>query len=198
MNQTAFFGVIATGLIASSPLSTAVAEVQSEVVDVFTAQIPEDGSDIAWGQAILVMDEPIEDVLAIVRDYGSYVQFVPHFTRSKVLAHRGTRALVYVEVSVAKGTFTLWGQLELAERSAKGDGYVVEALLTEGNVDAFSARWTLNPVDGGTRTRVEFRIYVDPDMPLPSFIFSRENEKAAARMVRAIRTRVAEAPREPT
>lgn len=196
MTQTAFIGVIATALIAWSPSSSAAAEEQSEGADVFTAQIPEEGSDIAWGQAVLVVDKPIEEVLSIVRDYGSYVQFVPHFTKSKVLAQRGRRALVYVEVSVAKGAFTLWGQLELAEHPAKGDSHVVEALLMEGNVDAFSARWTLTPVDGGTRTRVDFKLYVDPDIPLPSSIFSRENEKAAGRMVRAIRTRVVEGPQE--
>jgi hypothetical protein len=50
----------------------------------------------------------------------------------------------------------------------------------------------LTPVNGGLHTRLNFELYVDPDMPLPSSIFSRENEKAAARMVRAIRNRVIE------
>jgi hypothetical protein len=52
----------------------------------------------------------------------------------------------------------------------------------------------LTPVDGGTRTEVDFKIFVDPDMPLPSSIFSRENEKAASKTVRALRTRVFEGP----
>jgi uridine kinase len=64
----------------------------------------------------------------------------------------------------------------------------------EGNIDAFSATWTLTPVDGGARTEVDFKIYVDPDIPLPSAIFSRENERAARKTVRALRTRVSEAP----
>ena len=40
----------------------------------------------------------------------------------------------------------------------------------------------------------DFKIFVDPDMPLPSSIFSRENEKAARKTVRALRTRVFEGP----
>jgi hypothetical protein len=50
----------------------------------------------------------------------------------------------------------------------------------------------LTPVDGGARTEVDFKIYVDPDMPLPSSVFSRENEKAAGNTLRALRTRVSE------
>lgn len=192
MKKTASILAVTTALILSPPSGLAMADDQSATEDVLTTQIPKEGSDIAWGQAVLVVDRPITDVLPIIRDYGSYVQFIPHFTRSQVLAQRGTRALVYVEVSVAKGAFTLWGQLALAEHPAKGDSHVVEASLMEGNINAFSARWTLTPVNGGLHTQLNFELYVDPDMPLPSSIFSRQNEKAAGRMVRAIRTRAVE------
>jgi ribosome-associated toxin RatA of RatAB toxin-antitoxin module len=162
---------------------------------VFTAQLPEAGSSIAWGQAVLVVDRPIEEVLPVIRDYANYVTFMPNFTKSRVLAQRGGRAMVYMEVSVAKGAITLWGQLALAEQPRDGDFYVVEARLMEGNVDAFNASFTLRPVHGGARTEVEFRIFVDPDIPLPASVFSRENERAAGRTVRALRARVFEGPR---
>ena len=193
MNKTALIGLIATALIAGSSSSpAAAADGINENAGIFTAQIPEEGSSIAWGQAVLVVDKPIEEVLPIIRDYANYKQFMPNFTKSKVLAQRGSRAMVYMEVSVAKGALTLWGQLNLAERPQDGESRVVEAHLMEGNIDAFSASWTLTPVDGGTRTEVDFKIYVDPDIPLPSSIFSRENERAAGRTVRALRTRVSE------
>ena len=41
---------------------------------------------------------------------------------------------------------------------------------------------------------IDFKIFVDPDLPLPSSVFSRENERAAGRTVRALRTRVFEVP----
>jgi ribosome-associated toxin RatA of RatAB toxin-antitoxin module len=195
MKKTAWIGMIVAALIAGAPSSpAAAAEEQNDNAGIFTAQLPEQGSDIAWGQAVLVLDRPIEEVFPIVRDYANYWQFMPNFTKSKVLAQRGSRAMVYMEVVVAKGAFTLWGQLNLAERPENGDSRVVEARLMEGNIDAFSASWTLTPVDGGSRTQVDFKIYVDPDMPLPSSIFSRENERAASKTVRALRTRVFEGP----
>ncbi len=195
MDKTAALGL--TGMIASLTMSLSPAAA-NDSDQVLTSQIPEDGTNIAWGQAVMVVDKPIEEVLPTVLDYANYVQFMPNFTKSRVLAQRGSRAMVYMEVSVARGAFTLWGQLNLAERPENGDSRVVEAQLMEGNVDAFNASFTLTPVDGGERTQVEFRIYVDPDIPLPSSVFSRENERAAGKTVRALRARLFDSTRGTT
>ncbi len=199
MKKTALIGIVAAAIIAVIPSNSARAvEPREENAGIFTAQIPEEGSNIAWGQAVMVVDKPIEEVLLIVRDYANYVHFMPNFTKSKVLAQRGSHAMVYMEVSVAKGAITLWGQLDLDERPPNGESRVVEAHLMDGNIDAFNARFKLTPVDGGTRTEVDFKILVDPDIPLPSAIFSRENERAAGKTVRALRARVSEAPQGST
>ena len=176
------------------PSHAAAAEVHQENSGVFTTQLPVEGSNIASGRAVLTVDRPIDEVLPIVLDYGNYVQFMPNFTRSKVLAQRGSKAMVYMEVSVAKGVYTLYGQLNLAERPQDGGSRVVEGRLIDGNINAFDASFTLTPVDGGARTEIDFEIYVDPDLPLPASVFSRENERAAGRAVRALSERIAEAP----
>ena len=187
MTQTTSIGLLAVALLlATSPVHAA------GEADVRTAQIAKEGSNISWGHAVAVIDQPIDEVLPVVVDYGNYVHFMPNFTKSKVIAQRGNRAMVYMEVSVASGTFTLWGQLKLSESPAEGDTRVIEAYLLDGNMDAFSASWRLTPVDGGARTEVDFKIYVDPDMPLPSSVFSRENERAAGNTLRALRTRITE------
>ena len=193
MNRIPLILAVATALVAPAVAVPAHAELE-ENATVFTTQLPEEGSSIHWGQAVIVVEQPIDEVLPIVRDYANYVTFMPNFTKSKVLAQRGARAMVYMEVSVARGAITLWGQLALAERPGIGETRVVEARLMEGNVDAFSASFILRPIDAGTHTEIDFRIYVDPDIPLPSSVFSRENERAAGRTVRALRSRVAEAP----
>ena len=193
MYRNAILATLAVILVAS-PVATPAHAERDENTGVFTAQLPEAGSAIAWGQAVLVVDKPVEEVLPVIRDYANYSTFMPNFTKSRVLAQRGGRAMVYMEVSVAKGAITLWGQLALAEQRRDGDAYLVEAQLMEGNMDAFSASFTLRPVEGGTRTEVDFRIFVDPDIPLPSSVFSRENERAAGRTVRALRARVFDVP----
>jgi ribosome-associated toxin RatA of RatAB toxin-antitoxin module len=180
------------GLLAAALLFATTPVHAAGEADVRTAQIAKEGSNISWGHAVAVIDQPLDEVFPVVVDYANYVHFMPNFTKSKVLAQRGNRAMVYMEVSVASGTFTLWGQLKLSESPSEGDTRVIEARLLDGNLDAFSASWRLTPVDGGARTEVDFKIYVDPDMPLPSSVFSRENERAAGNTLRALRTRVTE------
>ena len=167
------------------------AEAQAENAGIFTAQVPTAGSNIASGRAVIVVDKPIDEVLPVLLDYGNYVDFMPNFTRSKVLAQRGSKAMVYMEVSVAKGMYTLYGQLKLADRPDDGVTRIVEGTLIDGNINAFDASFRLTPIHDGTATEIDFNIYVDPDLPLPSSVFSRENERAAGRNVRALRQRLA-------
>jgi ribosome-associated toxin RatA of RatAB toxin-antitoxin module len=197
--QIALAGALASAsTLGLMPSHAAAVEAHEENAGIFTAQIAVEGSNIATGQAVIVVDKPIEEVLRIVLDYANYVQFMPNFTKSKVLAQRGSRAMVYMEVSVAKGMYTLYGQLNLAERPQEGVSRVVEGRLMDGNIDAFDASFKLTPTDDGARTEIDFRIYVDPDLPLPSSVFSRENERAAGRTVRALRARVVETPGDST
>lgn len=186
MSRLTSFGLLLVALfLATSPVHAAGEP------DVRTAQIAEEGSNISWGHAIGVIDKPIDQVFPVVVDYANYAHFMPNFTKSKVLAQRGNRAMVYMEVSVAAGTFTIWGQFKLSEAPPEGETRVIEARLQEGNMDAFSATWRLTPVDDGAGTEVDFKLYVDPNMPLPSSVFSRENERAAGNTVRALSSRIA-------
>lgn len=183
------FGVVCT--VATSLGAPAAGLGTLEVTPASTRQVREAGSNIAWGQAEVVLDRPMAEVLPVVVDYDNYVRFMPHFIRSKVIARRGSRAMVYMEVSAAAGALTLWGQLNLAERVDERDTRIVEASLMEGNMTAFRARWTLEPIEDGRQTRVGFRIHVDPDLPVPSTLISRENERAAGNTLGALQERLA-------
>ena len=148
MSRTLLLGaLVGAWTIGAVPGHATATEAHAENAGIFTMQIPEDGSDIAGGRAVIVVDKPIEEVLPIVLDYANYVQFMPNFTKSRVLAQRGSRAMVYMEVSVAKGMYTLYGQLNLAEGPQDGESRIVEGRLLEGNIDAFNASFKLTPVD---------------------------------------------------
>ncbi|MEM7137354.1 MAG: SRPBCC family protein [Myxococcota bacterium] len=189
--------IIALGLPLSFGFVGADAQADADPT-VATEQRPETGSSIAWGHAETIVDAPISEVLPSVVEYADYVEFMPNFARSKVLAQRGSRARVYVEVKVAKGVITLWGQLDMVEREDVDGARIIKATLVQGNVNAFSAEWKVTPVDGDTRTHVEFNLYVDPDIALPAAVFSRENERAAGRALRALQERVGGPSPDPT
>lgn len=158
--------------------------------DVVTGQLSQAGTSVQWGTARGVVERPVDAVMGVVQDYANYARFLPHFAASRVLSQRGNAAMVYVEVNVMRNSATLWAQLRIRPRPNRGDTRVIEATMTEGNVDLFHATWEVTPVDA-THTMVEFRILVDPDMPLPASVFTAENVKAARRTIRALRRRVA-------
>lgn len=171
--------------------SSAVASGRLLPSPVVTRQVSDSASDIAWGEAEAELGRALDEILPVLADYARYETFMPNFQRSRVLAQRGSRARVYMEVSAAAGALTLWGQLDMKERTEESDGArVIEATLLEGNIEAFRAEWRLEPSADGERTRVAFRIFVDPDLPLPASLISRENERAAGRSMEALRTRL--------
>jgi ribosome-associated toxin RatA of RatAB toxin-antitoxin module len=155
-----------------------------------TGQESHAGTSVSWGTARGVVAQPIDRVMGVIENYAEYHEFLPHFTASRVLSRRGSSAMVYMEVSVMRDSATLWAQMRIRPRANRGETRVIEATMMQGNVDVFSALWEVTPIDA-THTLVEFRILVDPDLPLPSSVFTHENVKAARRTIRALRTRVA-------
>ncbi len=163
----------------------------SEDEGVTYREVDREGTEIAAGRAVGVVDAPIDQVTAVLHDYANYVRFMPKFRASRVLSQRGDDALVYVQVSVARDTVSLWANLRIRSRM-RGDRRVITASMQRGNVSAFDARWELTPVDDGARTRVSFQFFVDPDLPIPSSLATHENISAVRRTMRRLRRRMAE------
>ncbi len=155
------------------------------------SSIPRDDSSVTWGRAVGVVEAPIDDVMAVVQDYGAYSTFMPHFTTSKVLSQRGATALVYMEASIAKDTMKLWAQLKVGPQANRGETRIIRAKMTSGNMDAMEAIWEVTSVDAH-RTLVAFQLVMDPKLPLPGSFVSSENEKASRKTIQALRRVVAE------
>ena len=178
--------ILAAALFASPALADTKA---SKYAGIESGTIDADGTNVDWGHAVGTVDQSFDHVVSVVADYANYRHFLPNFKKSKVLTSRGNRAMVYMEVGILKGTVTLWGQLKMSELPAKGTTRIFEARLVDGNMDEFMARWELTPLAEGKKTKVDFRILVNPGMPLPSSVFTKENLKAAKKTVRALRLR---------
>ena len=162
-------------------------KVRSGGTDITTQPYP--GTSVQWGRAVVIVDAPIEKVLAVVQDYAHYTEFMPNFKTSRVLSQRGASALLYAQVSLMNGAANIWAELKVKPHDA-GATKVIEAKMTKGNVDLLQAVWEVTPLDDG-RTLVAFQIIVDPDLPLPTSLINAENEKAARKTVHALRRRFA-------
>lgn len=160
-----------------------------EALAISSRSLPEPGTSVEWGRAEGIVDAPLDRVMAIVEDYGNYAAFLPHFKVSRVLSQRGASANVYMEVGILKGTVTIWAQLAIRAKRPEGDTRIIEARMTEGNITRMNARWEVTPVSP-TQTRVMFQILIDPDLPVPSSLVTRQNVKASERTIGAVRKRL--------
>ena len=147
-------------------------------------------ADVDFGRARGIVDAPYSEVVDIVHDYASYTHFMPHFLASRVLARRGNRAMVYMEVGILRDTITLWAQVQIRSRQ-DGDKTVVEASMTQGNMETFRAIWTLEPMADGRRTLAQLQLLVDPDLPaVPNSVITAENVSSARKAITRLRRRV--------
>ncbi len=134
------------------------------------------------------MAAPVDKVTAVVSDYGSYHEFMPHFVASRVLSQRGSKALLYVEVSALHGVATLWAQMQLRMLDATAPTRVIKATMLKGNLKGFDAEWQITPFDA-KHTLVAFELCADPNFHLPfaTSIVSDHNEKEARSSILALR-----------
>lgn len=153
-----------------------------------THTVAAEGTSVRFGVANVVLDYPLEQVLTLLHDYAHFEDYLPHFQTSRVLSQRGNRALMYVEVTAARDTITLWAQTRVSSRDENGTR-VIEARMTQGNLDHFVVRWEIASVDA-THTRVNFRLLADPQVPLPASIMTTENERFSRLVLNAIRLRL--------
>jgi ribosome-associated toxin RatA of RatAB toxin-antitoxin module len=178
---------VLAGLPAAAQAGTDMAisaEVRGGQIDSSVA--PHPGTSVQWGKAVVLLDSPAADVMAVIQNYAGYKDFLPHFEVSRVLSQRGASALVYVQVSILHGTSTIWAQVKLRPRQGPGTTQIIEGKMTKGNMHLFEAVWEVTPVDA-KHTLVAFRMLVDPDMPVPSSLVTRENQKDARKTLSALR-----------
>lgn len=155
-----------------------------------SSTVPYPGTSVQWGRAVMMLDAPSEQVLAIIQNYAGYHTFLPNFTTSRVLSQRGTSALVYVQLEIMNGAATIWAELKLRPKKTDGTTQVIEGTMTKGNVKLFQAQWEVTPQADG-RTLVALQMIVDPDLPVPSSILTGENQKSARKAMRALRDKLA-------
>lgn len=194
--RTAFYGILLSLALSSQALaegasSQAAPLPGSSAIDIVNVPAPNGG--VAWGRAEGILGARMEDVLAVLHDYPRYAGLFPYFEKSRVLSQRGDDAIVYLEAKILHGATTLWGQVRISSQTPTDQKHVVEAKLMKGkgNISQLVARWEVSPV-GNDRSRVVFQLLVDPDLPVPDMVISREMRNGAGQAFRALRRRIGE------
>jgi ribosome-associated toxin RatA of RatAB toxin-antitoxin module len=140
-------------------------------------------------------------VYRVVTDYAHYADFMPYVKEARVLERKSeTRVSVYAHISPPLVDDRDWAiDVQLTPGSASnGSVFKTEWTATP---DAVPVRdgivrvrmnkgsWTLEPLDGGKRTRVTYRVSTHPGGSIPSWVANKSNTVAIPDLFKAVRKR---------
>jgi ribosome-associated toxin RatA of RatAB toxin-antitoxin module len=152
-------------------------------------------SRIDTGGAAILVNAPLALTRKIATDYRHYSKFVKSFTQSRLLSREKGVSEVYFEVPVLRGAAKIRVVVLMDPPVKDGACEKIVGRYKSGNVTDFRTTWRLCPVDEA-RTIVKLEILVDPNLPVPSSLVTRELAAAADRGVTAVR-KEAQAMRPP-
>ena len=169
--------------------TTAAAQDDPYLRGIRTSEVDEPGTNVNRGKAVGIVRAPFDRVVSVLEDYAHYADFLPEFRASRVIAQRGSRAMVYLEVGALHQTITLWAQVQIRTRENDDGTKVIDARMVQGNLDHFAATWSVRRLDD-QRTEVSIELIADPDLPAPSGLVTHENVRMALKSIRNLRVRL--------
>lgn len=151
--------------------------------------------------AVSEIDAPPAVVFRVLGDYDHYPQFMPYTKETRTLEKKSeTRLTVYqrlsppivddrdyaIDVTLTPGTDenggvyrTAWTPLPEAVPPRAG---CVRVKINSGS-------WVLEPLDGGTRTRLTYNLQTHPGGSIPAWVANRSNTVAIPELFKAVRAR---------
>jgi ribosome-associated toxin RatA of RatAB toxin-antitoxin module len=181
-----------------SPFAPATSDVQpgepKSAAGPTPVAVPVPGSSLVRGRSTVTVKAPIDRVRQSVLGFADYADFMPHYSKCKVLGRApGGGRDVYMEVEALHGAVKMWARVEVPRKPAVVDGVeTYETQFLDGNVQEFKAIWRLRPVDDGS-TELSLEVFLEPKLPLPSDLINRENLNGSAAGVLAMRARAEQA-----
>lgn len=156
------------------------------------------GASVKEVKAVGEIDAPPERVFNYVTDYEHQVGNLPYVVDQKVFSRTDAEVVFWAQADfplvsardwVVKsqlarnfegGKFRAsWEIADVKEAPPPKDG-VVRLKINKGS-------WTLEPLDGGARTRGTYYLFTDPGGSIPSFIANKANTQALPDLFAAVR-----------
>lgn len=154
-------------------------------------------------RAHMFVDSPPSAVFDAVGDFDNYAKYMPFVKESKIIENQGNQLSVYsllapplvsqrdyvIQVKLTRGTEANGGVFKsewvgAPDKRPERDG-VVRVKLNTGS-------WTLEPVNGGARTRLTYSLLTNPGGSIPRWIADKSNTVAIPDLFKAVRKRAAE------
>jgi ribosome-associated toxin RatA of RatAB toxin-antitoxin module len=142
-------------------------------------EIAREGSSVRTAGAAIAIAAPIDCVRNVILDFAHYSEFLPQFTKSRVLSKGPSGTDVYLEAPIRfVGPTT-----EVA-----GEERIAGHRQSESNLDQFEAVWRLSAIDD-SHTMLRLELLLVPKLPIPASALNGELQQATARAIMAARAR---------
>lgn len=165
---------------------------------VYTREKP--GSSIREVRAVGEVDAPPAKVFEVVSDYEHQSEHLPYMKAQKVFSRTQDEVTFWALADFPLVSMRDWVLRSKLERNLPGGVYrvswepatVKEAAPPADGVVRLSVNtgsWTLEPLDGGKRTRATYALFTDPGGSIPSFLANKANTTALPELFEAVRKR---------
>lgn len=149
------------------------------------------GRNARFGHAETLIHAPLEEVRALVLDFGGYRQLAPSITMSRVVGHDPDGSTsVYIKMGVLNNTISFWNVTRFQPTRTQGSDVVVEGQMVpgKGNIDDSAVVWTVHPAGDGW-TVLKFDVLLNPGLPAPQSLIDEQLRDSAMDAVNSIHDR---------
>ncbi len=151
------------------------------------------GTDNPRAVVRAIIDAPPEKVWALVIECGDYQRTMPRILASTLVKREGSVDVCKVTTDMPFPLPDLTSTTRI-ERTVKDGVWLRTWKLIEGDFKVNEGSWKLTSIEGGAKTAVEYRILVEPNLPLPQSIAAAAQRKTLPDMIEGLRKRLAAQP----
>ncbi len=141
--------------------------------------------DAMHAHAVVVINRPVETVLAALTDFGHLGDWLPETLEYRGESKGGLNGRFYRKSKAPPLLPDPYATCEATGERQPNGGAVVRWQRVEGSIKQFDARYQLDPVPGGTR--VTYTVVTVPPFAIPGFVLKRVAPNAIADTLRGLR-----------
>jgi len=157
--------------------------------EVTTVPVRIEGSNFVRGMSTVVVNAPIDKVRERVLAFGEYPEFMPYYTKCRVLGRTPRGREVFMEVAALHGAIKMWARIEVLKPVTVDGVETHDTRFLQGNVRDLKAAWRLKKL-AADKTELSLELFLLPKVPLPTSVINDANLESSADGVAALKRRI--------
>jgi ribosome-associated toxin RatA of RatAB toxin-antitoxin module len=153
---------------------------------VLVAVRPADGPSKGMVEATILIDAPAESIWQIMTNCSEIPTFVPGVKSCQVLSSGESWEIIRHEVK----WIWLLPKLSYVFRASYIENRQIDFVRIDGDLREMRGAWRLSPLNAGSQTIVQYRVYLDPGFFVPQWLVRRSLKGDLPAVLTSLRTKV--------